>query len=207
MTECHSHIGAVKRQGLYWPTHIWKQSWYFCVLGTQLILLCRYLLHKLPRQICGKQNCSIWMLSNWIYFGDVLGEEVEVIKNIHHGLWGRHHIDIPATVSLLRETFRTAAGTSISLQLWHLYLTKPMAHWNHHQCPPLPSWDLCTAVKRASQLSHKICDCCITLPALLCPAVFRTCCTLCTWRNWFVPYTVWTLRCMTFMCSVPSRKH
>ena len=86
--------------------------------------------------MCGKLNCSIWMLSKWNYFGDVVGEGVEAIKNNHRGLWGRHPIDIPASVSLLHETFWTAAGTVASFQLWH-HLTKSVAFWHHHQCPPL----------------------------------------------------------------------
>ena len=111
--------------------------------------------------MCGKLKCSIWMLSKWNYFGDVLGEGVEAFKNNDHGLWGRHPTDIPASVSLLHETFWTAAGTIISSLTSSPdkvcgTLTSPSMPTTTEE----PSWDLRTAVKRASQLAHKICDYC-----------------------------------------------
>jgi hypothetical protein len=45
------------------------------------------------------------VLSKCNYFGDDLGEGVEAIKNIHHGLQGGHPIDVPSSVSLLHETY------------------------------------------------------------------------------------------------------
>lgn len=87
--------------------------------------------------MCGKLNCSIWMLPKLNFFRDVLIEGVEAIKNNQHGLWSRHPIDIPAHVSLLHEAFWIAAGTTTSLWPWHLHLTKSVALWHHYQCPPL----------------------------------------------------------------------
>ena len=130
--------------------------------------------------MCGKLNCSMWMLSKWNYFGDILGEGVEAIKNNNHGLWGRHPTDIPASFSLLHETFWTAAGTTTALQLWHLHLTKSVALWHHHQCPPLLKNPLETFVlpSRECPSLHARSVTCLTVPAPLWPAVFRTCCTL-----------------------------
>lgn len=157
--------------------------------------------------MCGKLNCSIWMLSKWNYFGDVVGEGVEAIKNNHRGLWGRHwHTSqcFTAAWDFLDCCWnRCIISALTSPDKVCGLLTSPSMPTTTEE----PSWDLHTAVKRASQLAHKICDCCMTVPAPLWPAVLRTCCTLCTGRNWFVPITVWTLHCMTFMCSAPSRKH